>query len=91
MSAPRRGLVAATGKAATVMAKKKANKVQKVEEIRETWSRKPLVFQMRGNPEWKAWVDRAAKFNRTTVANLFDMAVSKFVRESGFKEEPPER
>jgi hypothetical protein len=58
---------------------------------RDTWTRKPLILQMRGSEKWKDWVERAAKFNRTTVANMIDMALTKFVRDSGFKEEPPER
>jgi hypothetical protein len=50
-------------------------KTEEATDVRETWNR----------------LERAAKFNRITVASLMDQAVTKFVRESGFKEEPPER
>lgn len=57
----------------------------------EEWGRKPLVLQIRGTPEWKSWLDEAAEFNRTTVANLVDQAIARFVRESGFTKPPPRR
>jgi hypothetical protein len=66
-------------------------KTEEATDVRETWNRKSLVLQMRGSDEWKEWLERAAKFNRITVASLVDQAVTRFVRESGFKEEPPER
>lgn len=50
-----------------------------------------LAVQIRGSEEWRAWVDRAARFNGTNVTSMFDMAVARFVRESGFNEVPPER
>lgn len=69
------------------MAKSKA----KPQDPRDDWERKPLALQVRGSPEWKAWLDRAAKFSRMSVATFIDQAAAKAAREAGFEEPPPER
>jgi hypothetical protein len=52
------------------------------------------IFKMltiRGTPEWRAWLDRAAKFCRINTSSLVDVAVTKYAREQGFTEPPPDR
>ena len=53
--------------------------------------RKPLVLQMRGTPEWKAWLERLASHCRLTVSGAADAAFVLLAEERGFKEKPPER
>ena len=57
----------------------------------DEWERKPLVLQMRGSAEWKAWVERLAKFDRGSVADVTDRALAAYARLVGFTEKPPER
>lgn len=71
--------------AAESMAKKKAV------SPRDDWERKPLALQMRGAPEWKAWLERAANFGRVTVAQFIDQAAAREARALGFEEPPPKR
>lgn len=63
----------------------------KPKDPRDDWERKPLVLQVRGSPEWKAWLDRAAKFSRMSVSVFIDQAAARAAREAGFDEPPPER
>jgi hypothetical protein len=60
-------------------------------QARDDWNRKPLALQIRGSLEWKRWVEKAAEFNRSTVANFVDQAIARAARESGFTEPPPRR
>lgn len=54
-------------------------------------SRKPMVVQVRGSDEWKAWVERLAAFHRGTIADVTDRALAAYARQIGFNEPPPER
>jgi len=56
----------------------------------ETWSSKAIVASVRGSRQWKKWVEDLAKENRQTVANLIDMALARFAKDTGFRD-PPER
>jgi hypothetical protein len=53
--------------------------------------RRPLVLSMRGNPEWKEWLDRLSKHCRMSTAVCVDQAVMEFAKMRGFSEPPPER
>jgi hypothetical protein len=53
--------------------------------------RKPTVLAMKGSPEWKAWLDRAADHCRLSASTLVDLAVAEYVKARGFTEPPPKR
>ena len=53
--------------------------------------RKPMIAQLRGAEEWKAWIERGAAFDTRTVAGLIERAVVVYLKQIGFTEEPPER
>lgn len=50
-----------------------------------------LAIQIRGAPEWKAWVEEMAAFDRLSVAAMTDRALSRYAEMIGFKEPPPKR
>jgi hypothetical protein len=52
---------------------------------------KPKTIAVRATGEWAAWLERGAKFCRTDVAKLLDVAAVEYLKEKGFNEEPPER
>jgi hypothetical protein len=49
---------------------------------------KPLVVQIRGSLEWKAWVEDIARREGDTVAKLFERTVRKFAKDSGYPDPP---
>ena len=50
------------------------------------------VTNIRSSPEWKAWLDRLAEFNRSSsLADMVDDAVVDYARKIGFKETAPKR
>lgn len=53
--------------------------------------RKPMVVQIRGSAEYKAWADRLAAFDGLTLAALYDRAVRQYARTIGFDETAPNR
>lgn len=57
----------------------------------DKWPSKPVVLQMRGSAEYKAWLDKLAEFDRSTIADLTDRALAKHAREIGFPDPPPRR
>jgi hypothetical protein len=46
---------------------------------------------IKGRPEWREWVDRAATFCRTDVAKLVDAALVEYLKQRGFDEPAPRR
>ena len=52
---------------------------------------KPTALTIKGQPEWREWVDRGADFCRTDVAKLVDAALIDYLKAKGFKEAPPKR
>jgi hypothetical protein len=52
---------------------------------------KPIVFQMRGSPEYKAWLEDVARFDGLPVASLFARSLVRYAKSIGFTEPPPER
>jgi hypothetical protein len=57
----------------------------------EKWHSKPMALQMRGAPAWKAWLEKLAEFERTSVADVADRAIARYAREIGFPDPPPKR
>ena len=57
----------------------------------EGWARKPLVLQLRGSLEWRAWLDRFVEFRRSDAADTTDRALAAFAKLEGFDELPPRR
>jgi uncharacterized protein (DUF1778 family) len=68
---------------AVVVAKKKA--------IEETGGRKPMIAQLRGDAKYKAWIERAARFDNRSVAGFIERSVARYAKEIGFDEEAPDR
>lgn len=52
--------------------------------------KQPFAVQVRGRPEWKAWVKELARANRQDVAGVVDSALARMAKEMGFRD-PPER
>jgi hypothetical protein len=46
---------------------------------------------MRGSPEWKAWLEKLARFDRSSVSDVADRAIAAYARTIGFPDEPPPR
>ena len=57
----------------------------------DEWKRKPIVIQLRGTEEFKAWAERLADADRTTVADVTDRALALYAKHIGFAEPPPRR
>lgn len=53
--------------------------------------RKPMVVQIRGSAEYKAWAERVAIFDGSTLAALYDRAVRQYAKSIGFPDGPPVR
>lgn len=53
--------------------------------------RQPTALTIRGSKEWRAWLERGAKFCRTDSSKLIDIAVAHHLKNQGFDEPPPER
>jgi len=52
---------------------------------------RPTAMTIKGRPEWRAWVERAADFCRTDVAKLVDAALVEYLKNRGFDEPAPRR
>ena len=52
---------------------------------------RPTALTIKGRPEWRAWVERAADFCRTDVAKLVDGALIAYLKQRGFDEPAPKR
>lgn len=65
------------------MAKKKAEPAAPV--------RKPVAVTIKGDEEWKNWLEEAASYCRMSVSALVDVSVTQYVKSQGFSKRPPER
>jgi hypothetical protein len=54
-------------------------------------NRKPVAVTIKGNEEWKAWLEEAAAHCRLSVSALVDLAVARYAKSQGFDRKPPER
>jgi len=52
---------------------------------------RPTALTIKGRPEWRAWVKRAAAFCRTDAAKLVDAALVEYLKQRGFDEPAPRR
>lgn len=68
----------------TLMARAKADKPKSNSRVRSA------AINMRGTPEWKAWVDRFAESERKDLVDLIDTALAEYARTRRF-EIPPKR
>jgi hypothetical protein len=57
----------------------------------EEWAKKPLILNLRGSEEFKAWVQELASFDRQSMSSLVERALVHYGRAAGFKKEAPER
>lgn len=57
----------------------------------ETWNKKPLIVNLRGSEEFKAWLQELATFDRQSVSGLVERALVHYGRSVGFDKAPPER
>jgi hypothetical protein len=55
------------------------------------WQSKPAMLQMRGSPEFKAWLERAAAHDRSSLALYLERAAIRYAKFIGFEESAPER
>lgn len=54
-------------------------------------NRRPVAVTIKGNEEWKAWLEEAAVHCRLSVSSLVDLAVARYAKAEGFDKQPPER
>jgi hypothetical protein len=52
---------------------------------------RPTALTIKGNLEWREWVEQGAKHCRTDVAKLVDAALVDYLKTRGFTQEAPER
>ena len=68
--------------------------VGRPKKTRPASSPKPLPARtvgLRATGEWCAWLERAARHNRTDVAKFIDAAVIAWAKARGFDEPAPDR
>lgn len=53
--------------------------------------RKPVALNIKGDPLWREWVERAAAHSRMGVSAYIDFALARAAKAEGFTEKPPER
>jgi hypothetical protein len=52
---------------------------------------RPTALTVKGNLEWRDWVERVAEHCRTDIAKLVDAAIVEYAEKRGFAEKPPRR
>ena len=57
----------------------------------ETWNKKPLIVNLRGSEEFKAWLQELASYDRQSVSGLVERALVHYGRAVGFDKPAPER
>ena len=74
----------------TGMAKKRTGqRSPKNKERKDVTNFRTLGFRV--SKEYAAWLERAAKHNRITIAAFLDRAAAEHARATGFNEPAPER
>lgn len=58
---------------------------------RATGKDKPIIATLRGSPEFKAYMERAAALDRCAVSQFLERAAIVYARRLGMREKPPER
>lgn len=57
----------------------------------ETWKKKPLILNLRGSEEFKAWLQDLAAADRQSVSGVVERALVHYAKGIGFTKEAPER
>jgi hypothetical protein len=52
-------------------------------------SAKTLGYRV--SPDYLAWITKAARVNRSSIAGLIDQAVARYARDIGVADAPPDR
>jgi hypothetical protein len=69
----------------------KAKRPRPAKAAKKPSGAKPTALTIRGNLDWREWVERGANHCRTDVAKLVDAALIDYLKARGFAEIPPER
>jgi hypothetical protein len=70
------------------VAKRASKPVPDPEPEPEEKSRKPMVVQIRGSAEWKAWVEDCARREGDTIAKFFERTARKYAKDAGYPDPP---
>lgn len=54
-------------------------------------NRKPVAVTIKGNAEWREWLEEAAKHARMSVSAFVDHGTLLAAKQFGFTKKPPER
>lgn len=54
-------------------------------------NRKPVALTIKGDPEWRIWLEEASAHCRMSVSAFVDVACAKYAKSEGFARKPPER
>jgi len=54
-------------------------------------SRKPVAVTLKGDPEWKAWLEGLAEHCRLDVSKAIDRALIQMAKAEGYEKEAPPR
>jgi hypothetical protein len=55
------------------------------------WQISPIIFQLRGSAEYKAWLQGLAKFDATDLSEVAERAFAAYARQIGYSEPRPQR
>ena len=69
---------------------KKTRKPAEPEPKPEPSARKPMIVQVRGSEEYKAWAEAIASKEGDTLAKLVDRSLRLFAKQNGYSD-PPKR
>jgi hypothetical protein len=73
------------------MAKRGEKPKAKPEPEPEEKGRKPMILQIRGSDEFKAWYDELAAHDGLTGTALFDRSIRQYAKLVGFTKPAPQR
>lgn len=65
--------------------------VAKKKSVPEDKGRKPMIAQLRGSEEFKAWVERIADIDRSPIAVLIEKALIHYAKSLGANDPAPRR
>jgi hypothetical protein len=75
----------------TRVAKKRRDEGEAVGSSPEKWSRKAIIFTLRGSEEYKAWLDGLAQADATDLSELAERAFAAYARQIGYANPRPKR
>jgi len=59
--------------------------------VKKAPKRQDASLTIRCSPEWREWIEAAARFLRTDVSKLTDVALMDYMKARGFDKPAPER